>query len=369
VAGRHRSSAVAGKNPSNALHGPHVVLLSGGVLLSALAGIGVCATGARNDCDGPVPLTVHAAPSIAPVIESVAARLHEDDADPNAKCLDVTVVSRDPVAVAAGLTRETSARTPPTTPAGPPDVWIPDSSLWLAKVRATATGRNATAEAGMPVASSPVVIAVAAPVAEKLGWSARQVSWRDLMKGAPPVALPDPSRSAVGLSSLASLQRAVGTGEQARERLASLIRTRAGHSFGGVPELLTRLPVTPAGIGRATVVAFPADEHAVWDYNGKRPAVPLVSVYPSEGSLWLDYPYVVLTRTATDSVRSAAAATLFGAILDARTRGTLLAAGLRLPDGSGALEQAEERGTRRVAPRSATSPATKEWTGLVRAWS
>jgi Ca-activated chloride channel family protein len=356
VAGRHRSSAA---NPASSHHGSPTMLLSGGVLLALLVGIGAWATAAGDGCDGRAPLTVHAAPAIMPVIEAVAARLEADQVDASGRCLDVTVLSRDPAAVAARLAGGGELASGPTgDPAGLPDVWVPDSSLWISKIHSTESGRAALAEAGVPIASSTVVIAAARPIAEKLGWSGRDVGWKDVLstameKGALPVGLSDPSRSAAGLASLVSVQRAIGTDSTARAALASTIRALAEHASPGVPELMSRLPVTPSGVGRDTVVAFPADERAVWDYNGQGPAVPLQAIYPSDGSLRLDYPYLVLPGTATDGIRSNASATLLDAVLDARTRSVILATGLRLLDGTGTPDRADERGIRQVAPQAA----------------
>jgi len=137
----------------------------------------------------------------------------------------------------------------------------------------------------------------------------------------------------------------------------------------GVAELISRLPGTPTGIGGDSVVAFPADERAVWEYNSQGPAVPLDAVYPSDGSLRLDYPYLVLPLTASIAVRSAASATLLDALLDASTRGAILAAGLRLPDGTGTPEHADSRGIRRVAPEPAKPATRDEASMLLRSWT
>src|SRR5262249_20814273 len=73
------------------------------------------------------------------------------------------------------------------------------------------------------------------------------------------------------------------------------------------------------GQGMAYISAVTVEEKSVYDYNqgnptgdpalagkGAKPRVPLVAVYPKEGTLLSDHPYVVLT-TASDDQRAAAA--------------------------------------------------------------
>jgi Ca-activated chloride channel family protein len=73
------------------------------------------------------------------------------------------------------------------------------------------------------------------------------------------------------------------------------------------------------GRGMTYISAVAVEEKSVYDYNqgnptgdpklfgkGRKPQVPLVAVYPKEGTLVSDSPYVVLT-TASDEQRAAAA--------------------------------------------------------------
>ena len=78
-----------------------------------------------------------------------------------------------------------------------------------------------------------------------------------------------------------------------------------------------------AGRGLTYITAVTVEEKSVWDYNqgnptgdpatlGKRgkPRVPLVAVYPKEGTLLSDNPYVVLAAEWVDSRKQQAAAGL-----------------------------------------------------------
>jgi Ca-activated chloride channel family protein len=76
-----------------------------------------------------------------------------------------------------------------------------------------------------------------------------------------------------------------------------------------------------AGRGLTYVSAVTVEEKSVWDYNqgnptgdpttlgqGAKPKVPLVAVYPKDGTLLSDNPYVVLTAPWVDEAKKAVAA-------------------------------------------------------------
>ena len=76
-----------------------------------------------------------------------------------------------------------------------------------------------------------------------------------------------------------------------------------------------------AGAGLTYISAVAVEEKSVWDYNqgnptgdpatlGKRakPRVPLVAIYPKEGTLLSDNPYAVLTHRGSTTEQQAAAA-------------------------------------------------------------
>src|SRR4051812_13921542 len=67
-----------------------------------------------------------------------------------------------------------------------PDVWVPDSSLWLARARAFAADKHSTdgdgrlSQPAQSLVRTPVVIAVRKDTATSLGWPRREQSWQDL---------------------------------------------------------------------------------------------------------------------------------------------------------------------------------------------
>ena len=117
------------------------LLVSGGLFLAS-----------RNaatpvDCaSGRTALRVTAAPDIAPVVATVAQRL---SAEPQV-CVEVTVTAEAPAVVLAQLQGGSIQ---------PPDVWIPNSTLWLTRAK---DDKVATATDAPAIATSPLVLAVSA---------------------------------------------------------------------------------------------------------------------------------------------------------------------------------------------------------------
>src|SRR3712207_7120388 len=66
-----------------------------------------------------------------------------------------------------------------------PQVWVPDSSLWVA--RAGDAGLEATGS----LASSPLVLATSRAAAEQLGWTQAPPSWGSALATDRPLAVPD----------------------------------------------------------------------------------------------------------------------------------------------------------------------------------
>ena len=111
-----------------------------------------------TDCgSGRTALRVTASPDIAPVVATVAQRM---SAEPQV-CVDVTVTAEAPAAVLAQLLGGSIQ---------PPDVWIPNSTLWLTRAK---DDKIATATDAPAIATSPLVLAVSAAEATALNAKTR----------------------------------------------------------------------------------------------------------------------------------------------------------------------------------------------------
>lgn len=169
-----------------------------------------------------------------------------------------------------------------------PDGWVTDSGLWLEQ--AVAGGAKLTATE--PFASSAIVVAMSP---ERAGSLQGSPSWADLTSGRDPVRFPDPSRSTVGLLSLAAAS--------------------AGQSANGLSRLVTaaaQAPVgttEPASLAQAdSAPAVPVAEAALVDHNRARPRDALTAVAPADGTAPLEYSLITTTSdaAASDSIRALA---------------------------------------------------------------
>ena len=228
----------------------------------------------------------------------------------------------------------------------PPVIWSPASSGWAGIVNARA-GQE-LAPAGTPFMLTPLVIAMPRPMAEALGWPDTPLGFKDLLplaqnpEGWGAVGHPEwgpfrlgktnPNFSTSGLNfTIAEYYAAVGktqgltTEDLARPAavdFASQIESSVVH-YGDIT--MTFLNNWFAADARGTALTYTSavavEEKSVIDYNqgnpdgvlspGETPRVPrdpLVAIYPSEGTLYSDSPFIVLdTEWVDDDERAAAA--------------------------------------------------------------
>jgi Bacterial extracellular solute-binding protein/von Willebrand factor type A domain len=338
-------------------------------------------------CEGRFGLTIHAEPAVAKVLQAAANRLRARKANVAGTCLDVTVLEREPARVAAHLT---VAAVGDANPDDLPDVWVPDSSVWLDLVRSRPETRAEVPPASVSVASSPVVVAMTAPAAATFGVGSGSappvqsqerpgdpqvprpgIGWGrllDAMSGRDPIVfgMPDPVSSATGVAALYALYEVLEQRKSGSAALTATCRALGVNAARTVSELMSRVPAMPSAKG---VQAFPADEAAVWRFNREDPAVPLVAIYPAEGTMRLDYPYTVLRRAATHPGTSEAAALVLAEVVSPSGDEALFAAGLRRPDGTPAPQSSAVRGVSWRASQTLERPARAEILKLIRYWT
>lgn len=320
-----------------------------GVIASAMALVVVVAGSwlaydqlTKPSCSGQVRLTVAAAPEIAPAVQAAATTWTQgEDADLRGTCVAVDVAEADPETVAAAIaSKHGVALTGVGQGRGTtaiPDVWIPDSSTWLLRLRNEASGFKPSD--AKPIAVSPVVVAMPEPVAQSIGWPDKKLTWTDLLQqitgGADlRTGIVDPARDASGLAGLLALGAAANAaGPGAAEATAGTLRTLAAGSSALRDDLLARFPRSGDTAAIATALsAAPLSEEDVVAYNSTKPPVNLAALYVEPAPMALDYPYAVMPEA--DAARAEAAARL-RAVLDAPAfRDTLAGVGLRAADGS-----------------------------------
>ena len=293
-------------------------------------------------CSGEIRLNVAAATEIAPAVRAAADGWVADGAAVNGTCVAVDVVAADPVEVAGKVAAQhgvSLTNVDQANSASPiPDVWLPDSSTWLQRLR-TAGASGFTPTNGGSVASSPVVVAVPEPVAVRMGWPGRQLSWSDLLRqitsgsGLRPGTV-DPGRDAASLAGLLALGGAVKpepAGGQAAT--TAVLRTLAAGRSEHRQDLLARFPrsADPAALA-AAISAAAMSEQKIIEHNATQPPVPLAALYLRPEPMALDYPYAVMP--GGQPAKIAAAEGLYSVLAGGGFRGSLAERGLRAPDGT-----------------------------------
>ncbi|MEU7995863.1 substrate-binding and VWA domain-containing protein [Micromonospora sp. NPDC049060] len=268
-----------------------VVLLSAALAL-LLAGWATAAY-LRSDrsvpeCVERVQLRVAAAPVIAPALDRIVRASVGTQ-----PCVTISVQAQESGAVAAQVAEGVDVA----------DAWVPESTFWL--LRARAAGAFEVPAQGTSVASTPVVLAVADSAARRLGWPARQLTWRSTVgpkAAAVKVGLPDPAVDPVGVGAVLGVRGLAAGEDDPAGTVAAVLRRLADRTF--TPPAGGTLPVGSALPGKADAVA--TSEQAMLVHNALAGDDKLVAAYPEVAVPALDLPYVVLPA-ALGPVRDAAA--------------------------------------------------------------
>ncbi|MER7206854.1 substrate-binding and VWA domain-containing protein [Streptosporangium sp. NPDC000239] len=230
-----------------------------------------------------------------------------------------------------------------------PDVWSPASSSWIALLRqraAAADTASPVADDNPSIAKTPLVVAMPKPMAEALGWPGKKLGWSDLLElsksswakyghpewGAFRLGKTNPNFSTSGLNAtIGTYFAATGLSGDlsehnvadpaAREFVRGVEHSIVHYGDTTLTFLSNLQRADDAGTGLSYISAVAVEEKSVWDYNegnptgdpttlgehGK-PKVPLVAIYPKEGTLYSDNPYAVLTTPWVDDAKRAVAA-------------------------------------------------------------
>ncbi|MEV4514174.1 extracellular solute-binding protein [Dactylosporangium sp. NPDC049525] len=321
-----------------------------GVYLVLVNRDGDSGTGAKDGPaprrEGCIPLAISASSEKAALLSQLADEYIRADRRFDGKCADPAVRSK-----ASGAALDALAAGWDAGKDGPvPQVWTPASSSWVALLqqRLSSTDKgNLVPEGKIPtVAQSPLVLAMPKPMAEALGWPDKPIGWSDVLgltsdpqgwgsKGHPEwgkfkLGKTNPHFSTSGLNAtvgayFAATGRSTDLTEKdlADPKVLQYVRSvESGVVHYGDISLtfLSNLAAADqAGRGLNYISAVAIEEKSVYDYNqgnptgdpalvgkGPKPRVPLVAVYPKEGTLLSDHPYVVLSN-ASDEQKAAAA--------------------------------------------------------------
>ncbi len=218
-----------------------------------------------------------------------------------------------------------------------PVIWSPAASSWgaILNQRLQAKGAKPMAPAdAKPFMVTPLVIAMPKPMTEALGYPETPIGFGDLLElaknpegwaskghpewGAFKLGKTNPNFSTSGLSATIA-QYYAATGKQSDLTLEDLSRPEVDAFMRGVESSVVHYgDITPtflnglyrndrAGLGLTYISAIAVEEKSILDYNAgnpdgtldpgeqpRKPRVPLVAVYPKDGTLFSDNPFFVL---------------------------------------------------------------------------
>ncbi|MFC4854199.1 substrate-binding and VWA domain-containing protein [Actinophytocola glycyrrhizae] len=302
-------------------------------------------------CDTTTRLNVTASPDIAPVIAGTARELSSEDT-----CYSVQVSNRDSAATAEALVVSDGTEQP--------DVWIPDSTVWLQ--RADARGAFSGPVSGTSIASSPVTLGLTEDVAQRLGWPEKPLTWADALRvGSLRLGMPDPALEPVGVSVLYGVHELLKAEPDPAAAITTQLRSLSPNTLPSAADLFDRLPGSTSE--ETPLDGFFVSEAAVLRQNAKPNAVPVVAVYAQPAVPALDFPYVVLPDTPEQ--KRAAAEKFLTVLMTQSTADSLSDAGFRTPDGEMLRKRGTEQRTSSARMTPAELPPPGEVDRLLNEWS
>jgi len=298
----------------------------------------------RGDC---VTVDVAVSSEKIELLTDLAQRFNDSgDAVVGEQCVFVDVRSKASGAVATALAEGWDDEADGT----PPVIWSPAASSWgtILNQRLSEQGAPAMApDDPTPFMLTPLVIAMPEPMAEALGWPDEPIGWSDILElarsetgwadyghpewGSFRLGKTNPNFSTSGLSALiAQTYAATGKtqglssedlGNPAVVEYGSDIENAVVH-YGDITMtfLDNWFRADQRGTALTYVSAVAVEEKSVIDYNAgnpdgvldqgeepRPPRIPLVSIYPEEGTLYSDNPFFILDADWIDDDQRAGA--------------------------------------------------------------
>ncbi len=323
---------------------PVAVIVTAVVLVGA-AVVTIMKSNAGTACSDTIRLRMAVSQDTVGLLQE-SAGAYNKQARVDGRCVQVTVDTHN-----SGTTMEALAHGWQEVPDGPrPDIWSPASSTWvtLLRARAQVLGKQppVSATAPEPIATSPLTIAMPKPMAQALGWPNRSIGWRQLTDlardpkgwaryghpewGAFKLGKTNPHLSTSGLNAtIAAYFAATGTttdlttqnvtDPQNEAFVRDLERSIVHYGDITMTFLANLRQADDAGRALSYISAVTVEESSVWAYNqgdptgdpalmGKRgkPRTPLVAIYPTEGTVYSDHPFVPLTWMSAEQQKAAA---------------------------------------------------------------
>ncbi len=326
------------------------------------------------------------------------------------QCVSVRVVRK-----ASGATEQALAAGWQQSDGPKPDAWSPAAVTWILLLNQALAGQHRTAMAPVDSPSlcrSPLVIGMPRPMAQAIEASGKPIGWSDLLTlasdptgwsrygkpdlGAFQLAKTNPLTSTSGLHAL------IGTYFAASGRSSNLtsdvladptvvgfvkgVERSVVHYGDSVANFLLNLQAADdEGRAMTYVSAIAMEEKEVWDYNQGNPTgdaaklgqhplpkVPLVAIYPREGTLVADHPFAILDAPWVSADKRAGAEAFLHYLQGSMAQARFQAAGFRNQRGVAGAVVSPANGMRpelpgaylQLPPASVIQAVQASWSGV-----
>jgi len=247
--------------------------------------------GNNQSCEDPTQIQVATTPEMQPSLETAAKSLAAKGGKDGTPCLQFTITAAPSAQVARDVAHGSDNR---------PDLWVPDSSLWVAQAD---DGQTVPTIAVESIATSPIVL-----VGRRTNFADTSSWLRVLGNTGTEPALLDPLNTSPGALALLAIQLERQKTSASDSQVAALVVPLAQH-LGSMAKPFTDVN---ALFGRAaqadSTVVVPASEQSFVKYQDEHPEAELKAIMPATGTLYLDYPIVVTAKSDADQASSAAQA-------------------------------------------------------------
>jgi Ca-activated chloride channel family protein len=344
---------------------------------------------------GCTTLMVAASSEKAALLQQIADDYGKDDGNAGGTCARVIVNTKASGGATTALARGWDEKID-----GPrPDVWTPASTSWTSLLRYETTTRDRPDLVGdgkLPsIARTPLTIAMPKPMAQILGWPNKPIGWGDVLAlakdpkgwarygkpyGAFKLGKTNPNFSTSGLNAtiaayFAATQRSsdLSLKDLTDPKVVAYVKaveSSVVHYGDTTLTFLSNLQkADDKGQGLSYVSAVTVEEKSVWDYNqgnptgdpktlGKhrKPHTPLVAIYPKEGTLFSDNPFLTLKADWVTEAKRAVAADFLSYVQSAKAQKRFTDAAFRDFEGKAGPIVNPSEGLLPTEPKAVISP-------------